>query len=188
MTPPSQYRGGNHRRNRDIGPESTRSLCRAQRMMCTVRRTCQVGCHRAPRSMWMTNVSPAFSAGSPVKSCSIPKVDGHMTCRGPQDVEDHGGGARIGRVTSIRWTGEWYRACGLHDVVARRPPLSCLLRPASPSTEVWFGGDHHLGVRGASALRCHMRHSTQRVGNLGRSPDAILSQQPDHDRSRVLGD
>jgi hypothetical protein len=26
------------------------------------------------RSMWMTNVSPTFSAGSPVKSCSIPEA------------------------------------------------------------------------------------------------------------------
>ena len=53
--------------------------------------------------MWMTKVSPTFSAGSPVKSCSIPDASMATWPAGLRTMSKMAdGGAGIGRVTSMR--------------------------------------------------------------------------------------
>src|SRR5437588_8873977 len=55
------------------------------------------------RSMWITNVSPTFSAGSPVWSCSIPDASMATWPAGLRTMSKMAeGAAGMGRVTSMR--------------------------------------------------------------------------------------
>src|SRR5689334_804031 len=120
------------------------------------------------RSMWITNVSPTCSAGSPVKSCSMPDASMATWPAGLRTMSKIDvGEAGIGRVTSMRSGRNTVSGTGrllhtsLRGVTGCREVRASLPRGVEDAVHV-FGREQLVDLRldraGAAHGRAHARH------------------------------